>query len=929
MKPFALKFAFDAVVMLTWSDWHTEPRSNRYHYAMRFARHLPVYFVQADGEEEVVRFEPVPDANITLVHVLALYDEADAHRLDEALKAQGVFRPLLWIYNTFFEDYIRLSRPRLRVYHATEDYVTPTEGLRATKSDVIGPLCRTLKRVDLLVAVSEGVAAAYRKHAGYTGRCITLPNGCDYEYWRATGAQSYVPPENGARVAIFQGGINERLDYDLLIAAVQRLPDWQFWFCGWDNDAPPKWRSLLARPNVVHFGHLPVDSMAQLAKQALVGLIPFKQDPWIERSLPLKAYEYVASGLPVVSVPIDALRMRGDLFAIETTVEGFASAIERLEGTRTAPFALAARNEAAFKQSYDTRFSEAVATIGGMIRQSTPSTSSLNILMLYDDESAIVRTVYEHLQCFKKYSRHNYHFTSATYLADDRRGSADDLDFGCFDALVVHYSVRVSVTEHIVEAVVSAIKRYRGPKVLFIQDEYENTETARQWIERLGIDSVYTNIPSHQVPLIYPPHRFPLVDFVETLTGYVPEDPDLDLYALPLAERPIHLGYRGRQLQHHYGVLGYDKYRIGHDMQKLCADFGIPADIEVEHARRIHGSDWYKFVGSCRAMLGTESGSNVFDFDGSLKALSKRYAKLTFEEFSNRFLKDVPTPVHMEQVSPKIFEAIRLRTALVLFEGSYSGVVEPEAHYIPLKKDYSNVQDVFKAISDLDYLREVTERASRDIVDGQRYSYRTFVESCDRYLDARVGRHPRATVVSVPLVGLTGGGKARLWPISARRPGIVTSGVAESPAALDDTNAVIMAALNMGKTKTDLARPAVGKMDGLFPSRRRHAQRAGPTREISSAGLVPPREAVKLAREIELYRAEIAHLNTVYPAEVARLREQIVMLSDGASSRKIPDFRLIAIPILRRSANIGFVRAAWRRLPLGIRRRLIDLAGLS
>ena len=929
MKPFSLNLAFDATIMLTWSDWHTEPRSDRHHYATRFARHLAVYFVQADGKKNAVRFEPVPGANITLVHVPALYDEAHARLLDEALKAQGVFRPLLWIYNAFFEDYIRLSRPRLRVYHATEDYVTPNEGLRATKSDVSGPLCRVLKNVDLLIAVSEGVAAAYRKHAGFAGRCITLPNGCDYEYWRATGAQHYVPPENGARVAIFQGGINGRLDYDLLIALAQRLPDWQFWFCGWDQDAPTGWRSLLAQPNVVHFGHLPVDAMAQLAKQALVGLIPFKQDPWIERSLPLKAYEYVASGLPVVSVPIDALRGKGDLFAIETTVEGFASAIERLEGTRAVPIALAARNKAAFQQSYDARFSEAVATLGELIRQSQSSTSSLNLLMLYDEESAIVRTVYEHLQCFKKYSRHNYYFMSATYLADDRRVSTDDLDFGCFDALIIHYSVRVSVTDHIVEAVVDAIKQYRGPKVLFIQDEYENTETARQWIERLGIDSVYTNIPLHQVSLIYPRQRFPLVDFVETLTGYVPEDPDLDLYALPLAERPIHLGYRGRHLPHHYGVLGYDKYRIGRDMQKLCADFGIPADIEVEHSQRIYGGDWYRFVGSCRAILGTESGSNVFDFDGSLKALSKRHARLTFEEFSDRFLNDVPTPVQMGQVSPKVFEAIRLRTALVLFEGAYSGVVEPERHYIPLKKDYSNARAVFEAISDLDYLRGVTERAYRDIIHGQRYSYRTFVESCDRYLDVRVGRNPRATVVSIPIVALTGGDKTRLWPISARRPGVATSTVIERPAAFDDTNAVIMAALNMGKPETELAQRAVAKMGRLRVSRLRHAKRARPVHEVSSTGVVPTRDDVKLAEEIELYRAEIAHLNTVYSAEIARLKEQIVILSNAAASSKISDFRLIAIPMLRRSARIAFVRAAWRRLPLGIRRRLIDLAGLS
>src|SRR5690349_14685841 len=131
--------------MLTWSDWHSEPRSNRFHYATRFARHLPVYFVQTDSEEGVVRFESLPEANITVVHAPGVHDEVQAGLLDEALRARGVFRPLLWIYNTFFEDYVRISRPRLRVYHATEDYVTPSDGLRATKADIAEPIRRVLK----------------------------------------------------------------------------------------------------------------------------------------------------------------------------------------------------------------------------------------------------------------------------------------------------------------------------------------------------------------------------------------------------------------------------------------------------------------------------------------------------------------------------------------------------------------------------------------------------------------------------------------------------------------------------------------------------------------------------------------------------------------------------------------------------------------
>jgi hypothetical protein len=803
MESVSLNFAFDAVVMLTWSDWHTEPRSNRYHYATRFARYLPVFFVQPDippdlaqSDDALIRFEPLPDVNITIVHLTEAYGEAQAYILNKGLKARGIHRPLLWIYNTYLEEYIRISRPRLRIYHATEDYVSPTAGLRAAAApEVAGLTCRVLQNVDLLIAVSEGVARAYRAHGGYTGPTTVLANGCDYKFWGDSKAQDYCLPADGARVVLFQGGINGRLDYDLLLGLTERLPNWRFWFCGDDREGGIGWKRLCAQPNVVRYGNLSVEALARLARQALVGIIPFKQDPLIERSLPLKAYEYVACGLPVVSVPITALAGQAELFALETTPNGFARAIKRLADTRTAPEALAARRNAAEAQSYDRRFPEAVDAIANLLRKTTHSASALNVLMLYDEASTHVRTIYEHSASFQKYSRHFYYYMSATNRALNSTVGSDTLDFDCFDAIVIHYSVRVSLADHMMEAVAEAVRRYHGPKLLFIQDEYETTETAWAWIERLGIDSIYTNIPLDQVRLIYPRERFPNVDFVQTLTGYVPDDAELENYALPLAERRIFLGYRGRLLPHHYGVLGYEKYRIGQDMRQLCLAYGIPADIEVADTHRIHGTDWYRFVGSCRAMLGTETGSNVFDFDGSLKALGKKHANLTFAKFADRFLKNVPTPVNMNQISPKIFEAIRLRTALVLFEGHYSGIIKPERHYILLKKDYSNVESVFSAIANLDYLKELTEKAYREIIEDNKYSYRLFVDECDRYIDARVGKTARATIVSVPVVALYDDGTARRWPISLQLRAAVTSLLAEGRPSIERANVLINAAL--------------------------------------------------------------------------------------------------------------------------------------
>src|SRR6185436_11667586 len=120
---------FDAVVMLTWSDWHREPRSNRFHYATRFARELPVIFVQPDLEGGTPVTEPVPDHNIVILHVSKTYGADQTHSLANALAELGVLCPLLWIYNVLFEHFIPRANAPLRVYHATEDYLGPNEGV--------------------------------------------------------------------------------------------------------------------------------------------------------------------------------------------------------------------------------------------------------------------------------------------------------------------------------------------------------------------------------------------------------------------------------------------------------------------------------------------------------------------------------------------------------------------------------------------------------------------------------------------------------------------------------------------------------------------------------------------------------------------------------------------------------------------------------
>jgi hypothetical protein len=389
-----------------------------------------------------------------------------------------------------------------------------------------------------------------------------------------------------------------------------------------------------------------------------------------------------------------------------------------------------------------------------------PLPPAKNILLLYDEKVIFINTVREHVEAFKRFSRNNVFFAPGTVagaVAED--AYVKDRDFASeswegwnlniFDAVVIHSSVRLSIKGYISASIVDMLKAYDGPKILFVQDEYEGVGNLRRYIKELGVQHVYTCVPPEWHEFAYPRALFPGIELISTLTGYAPDEAALQPHIAPLRDRKILIGYRGRRLPHHYGLLGHEKFIIGERVREAAIRRGLSVDIENDDSKRIYGS-WYAFLGGCRATLGSESGSNIFDFDDSLRKKALELADLPFEAVYDEHFRAHEGPMRMNQISPKFFEAIALRTALVCFPGSYSGILQPDRHYIPLERDFSNLDDVFERLADIDYLERLTTAAYEDIIESGKYDYPAFISEFDNWLDARVST-PRFDVISVPV----------------------------------------------------------------------------------------------------------------------------------------------------------------------------------
>jgi hypothetical protein len=184
-----------------------------------------------------------------------------------------------------------------------------------------------------------------------------------------------------------------------------------------------------------------------------------------------------------------------------------------------------------------------------------------------------------------------------------------------------------------------------------------------------------------------------------------------------------------------------EKHEIGVRFGELARDSGLRLDLATSEGERLYGDDWYRFIANSRCVLGVESGVSAFDLeDEVMNEYDARVAEglpVGLEDLST--LPRWEDVVYYRTISPRHFEAAALRVCQVLFEGRYSGALEPMVHYIPLKKDFSNYDEVVRLIRDPDVRRELTENAYRDLIASGEWSYARLIEGVDATLEQEAG----------------------------------------------------------------------------------------------------------------------------------------------------------------------------------------------
>jgi hypothetical protein len=355
------------------------------------------------------------------------------------------------------------------------------------------------------------------------------------------------------------------------------------------------------------------------------------------------------------------------------------------------------------------------------------------LLLYFQPLNQTANTVNEHVDAFGRYSKHR------VWKINTELGLPPGIERVRFDVVVLHYSVFYKLPREFI-----AYLRAQPPRetIAFFQDEHHNTEARRRFIEQARVTRVYSVLELRSAQTFY--STFASVRSVHhTLTGYVSREmvEAADRMAKPDAARTIDIGYRARQLPYYMGRGAQEKHEIGVEFARHAAGLGLTLDIATDESSRLYGRSWHRFLANCRGILGVESGVSIFDLPPEVRqacdGLVAAEPTLSFDEVSRRVgLDRYENNVFYRTISPRHFEASAFRVCQILFEGAYQDILQPDVHYIPLRKDFSNFEEVVRAFRDPAVRARLTNSAHRDVIASERYSYRSFIEPFDKDLES-------------------------------------------------------------------------------------------------------------------------------------------------------------------------------------------------
>jgi teichuronic acid biosynthesis glycosyltransferase TuaH len=278
--------------------------------------------------------------NITVTHPLKLLPNSIgiARRVNEALfrrhvraasRRLNLDRPVLWLNPHYAVHLAGRMRERGVVYDITDDWTSLSQSPRLAQltREQDEELCC---RADATIVCSQRL---FEMKQGTAKRLHLIPNGVDARHYeQVLDENTPRPPETATwkrPVWGYTGTIHpDRVDVELVEAVARQMRRGTIALVGPDMLSEADRARLLATGRVALTGPVPYAELPKWMSAFDVSITPHRVTPFTESLNPIKLWEYLAAGKPIVSTPVAGFRNYPQWVSLASDAESFVNAAE-------------------------------------------------------------------------------------------------------------------------------------------------------------------------------------------------------------------------------------------------------------------------------------------------------------------------------------------------------------------------------------------------------------------------------------------------------------------------------------------------------------------------------------------------------------------------------------------------------------------------
>lgn len=376
------------IVCVGFSDWNAQVPTTQHQLMRRLAPDNRVLFVESLGLRrpqlaggDMRRMarrlrhglsgpREVDELHVLSPLVLPLHANALARRVNSELlpalvaraaSGLGMREPLLWSFVPQAEILLARLKPARVLYYVTDDHAAKP-GIDAVSFRAAEE--RFVARTDVIFASAPELVARMQKLNANVHYAPAVTDTRTFATALDPGPVDQALERLPQPRVVFVGAIlAATIDVEMMAQLAALRPDWSFAFVGPIGQGDPHTNvdALREAPNVHLLGPRPHERLPAVLRGAEAAIIPYRLEQQMRSVFPMKTYEYLAAGLPVVSTPLHALSQVPEVITA-ASAEQFSQRLgEAIE--HDSPALRAARSAATQSHSWESRLAQIAAVL--------------------------------------------------------------------------------------------------------------------------------------------------------------------------------------------------------------------------------------------------------------------------------------------------------------------------------------------------------------------------------------------------------------------------------------------------------------------------------------------------------------------------------------------------------------------------------------